>query len=135
MLHTGSRGYGHQIATDFIKKCENETIADQIEIPDKQLSCARINSQTGQEYLGAMACAANFAFVNRSLITSQIRKAFAEIFSDEFPSMQIKLVYDVCHNIAKFEEHLVENSVFFLSAVLRFFRTFIMIFKLYSSFV
>ena len=135
MLHTGSRGYGHQIATDFIKKCENETIADQIEIPDKQLSCARINSQTGQEYLGAMACAANFAFVNRSLITSQIRKAFAEIFSDEFPSMQIKLVYDVCHNIAKFEEHLVENSVFFLHAVLRFFRTFIISFKLYSSFV
>jgi len=104
MIHCGSRGLGHQTASDYIQKMEKEYGFSHL--PDRELACAPINSPLGQDYRKAMAAAANFAFVNRQLITYQIRKSFHKFF----PKAKIDLVYDICHNIAKFEEHKVNNK-------------------------
>jgi len=98
LIHTGSRGLGHQTASDYIKKMEKEYGFENL--PDRELACAPINSKLGKDYLSAMAAAANFAFVNRQLITHQIRRVFKKFF----PEGKIEIVYDVAHNIAKFEE-------------------------------
>ena len=104
MIHCGSRGLGHQVASDYIMKMEKEYGWEHL--PDRELICAPIDSQLGKEYRAAMAAAANFAFVNRQLITYQIRKSFAKFFSKS----ELKLVYDICHNIAKFESHVVDGK-------------------------
>ena len=109
MIHTGSRGLGHQIATDALTTMERAMSRDKIDLNDRQLSCARIGSREGKEYLAGMASAANFAWVNRSCITSQTRKAFQEVFQRTPEDMEMHLVYDVCHNIAKVEEHFVDG--------------------------
>jgi tRNA-splicing ligase RtcB (3'-phosphate/5'-hydroxy nucleic acid ligase) len=104
-IHTGSRGFGHQICQDYLNEYINKNLIE--DLPDKQLVSALINSDEGKAYFKAMATAANFAFNNRQIILHQIRKAFQEIFKIQPGS--IKLVYDVCHNIAKFEEHLING--------------------------
>lgn len=104
MIHSGSRGLGHQTASDYIMKMEKEYGFKHI--PDRELACAPINSQLGKDYRSAMNAAANFAFVNRQLITHQIRKTFAKFF----PSARVDIIYDICHNIAKFEEHTVQGN-------------------------
>jgi tRNA-splicing ligase RtcB len=104
MVHSGSRGFGHQICTDYIEQMLQASKKYKIELVDQQLCCAPINSIEAQKYMGAMACAVNYAFNNRQLITYWIKEAFAKVFDKE-AGEQIKLIYDVCHNIAKFEEH------------------------------
>ncbi len=104
MVHCGSRGLGHQVASDYIKLMEKEYGFSNL--PDRELACAPINSKEGKEYRAAMAAAANFAFTNRQLITFQIRKAFEKFF----PKAELKLLFDVAHNIAKFEEFEIDGK-------------------------
>lgn len=104
MIHCGSRGLGHQTASDYIMKMEEEYGFKHL--PDRELVYAPIDSELGKDYLLAMNAAANFAFVNRQLITYQIRKSFAKFF----PKSKIDVVYDICHNIAKFETHKIDGK-------------------------
>jgi len=104
MIHTGSRGLGHQTASDYIHLMEKEYGFKKL--PDRELVCAPINSKLGVDYREAMNASANFAFANRQIITSMIRKSFEKFF----PKIKIELVYDVCHNIAKFEEHKIDEK-------------------------
>lgn len=101
MFHTGSRGLGHQVASDYIHLMEGEYGIGNL--PDRELVCAPINSKLGREYRAAMASAANFAFTNRQVITYQVRKAFSKFF----PESELELLYDVAHNIVKFEPFLI----------------------------
>jgi tRNA-splicing ligase RtcB (3'-phosphate/5'-hydroxy nucleic acid ligase) len=100
-VHCGSRGLGHQIGTEFLKKMTMSAPGYGIELPDRELACAPINSPVGEEYLGAMRAAINCALANRQIITHLIRRAFAEIL----PQAELKLLYDVSHNTCKVEEH------------------------------
>ena len=109
MLHTGSRGLGHQIATDFIQRMDASLVRREVRLVDRQLSCAPIASDEGREYLAAMAAGANFAWANRQAITDGVRRAFSATFGDEAPS--ISVIYDIAHNIAKFEEHRTPEGV------------------------
>ena len=109
MIHTGSRGFGHQIATDYIAACEGVVKREKIELPDLQLACAPVHSREGRDYWSAMCCGANFAWNNRQLITHGVREAFTKTFSRSAEDLGIEIVYDVCHNIGKVEEHLVEG--------------------------
>lgn len=102
MIHTGSRGLGHQICTDYTEIMRKAAKRYGINLPSAGLASCPINSAEGRNYLAAMACAVNFAFANRQLITHDIREAFIDIFRS---SVELKVVYDVAHNIAKFEEH------------------------------
>ncbi|GAB4820541.1 hypothetical protein N2152v2_007587 [Parachlorella kessleri] len=111
MIHSGSRGLGHQVATDALVAMERAMARDGIQVNDRQLACARINSQEGQDYLTAMACAANYAWVNRSSMTFLCRQAFAKIFQSTPDDLDMHVVYDVSHNIAKVEEHLVDGKL------------------------
>jgi len=110
MIHSGSRGFGHQVATDALLDMEKAMKRDGIHLNDKQLACARINSPEGKNYLAAMACAANFAFVNRSTMTFLVRQAFGKIFNTTADDLDMHLIYDVSHNIAKVEEHNVDGK-------------------------
>ncbi len=105
MIHTGSRGLGHQICNDYTEIMAKVAERYGIKLPTKGLACAPIDSKEGQDYLAAMACAVNFAFANRQLITHDIRGAFAEVFGCDDRDLGLGLVYDVAHNIAKFETH------------------------------
>ncbi len=105
MIHTGSRGLGHQICNDYTNimlKCIKK---NGIDLPSRGLACVPIHSQEGEDYLSAMACAVNFAFGNRQLITHEVRNAFGEAFQCSPDKLGLQLVYDLAHNIAKFEEH------------------------------
>jgi len=103
MIHCGSRGLGHQVASDYIKKMEEEY--GHANLPDRQLICAPINSKLGKEYYKAMSAAANFAFCNKQVLTHLTRETMKKFFKD----FKAEVVYDVCHNIAKFEEHSVNG--------------------------
>lgn len=103
MIHCGSRGFGHQICSDYLRIFEKHLDDYKVKINDRQLACLPIDSTYGQNYLKAMACAANFAFVNREAITYQIRKVFEKIFTKNISTLGLNLVYDVAHNIAKKE--------------------------------
>jgi tRNA-splicing ligase RtcB len=104
MIHCGSRGLGHQVASDYIKKMENKYGFENL--PDRELINAPIKSQLGKDYFSAMACAANFAFANKQIITHWIREEMKYIS----PKSKIDVLYDVCHNIAKFEEHIINGK-------------------------
>lgn len=104
-LHSGSRGFGHQVCEDFIRRMLKVSQAYGFELPDKQLCCAPLRSPEGRRYLGAMAAAANFAFANRQIMTHFIRETFARDLG--ITAHGIRVVYDVCHNIAKIERHVV----------------------------
>ena len=111
MIHSGSRGLGHQVATDALVAMEKAMARDGIKTNDRQLACARINSEEGQNYLSAMAAAANYAWVNRSSMTFLTRQAFAKTFNSSPDDLDMHLVYDTSHNIAKIEEHLVDGKL------------------------
>mmetsp|Transcript_22240 Transcript_22240/g.61483 ORF Transcript_22240/g.61483 Transcript_22240/m.61483 type:complete len:506 (-) Transcript_22240:255-1772(-) len=111
MIHSGSRGLGHQVATDALVAMERAQARDGIKTNDRQLACAHINSQEGQDYLAAMACAANYAWVNRAAMTFLTRQAFAKMFSRTPDDLDMHIVYDVSHNIAKVEEHMVDGKL------------------------
>jgi len=110
MLHTGSRGLGHQVATDFIGTMDRRLREEHVELVDRQLSCAPIASEPGQRYLGAMAAAANFAWANRQAITNSVRRAFAAVFGRPDTELDLSVVYDIAHNMAKVEEHRTESG-------------------------
>lgn len=110
MIHSGSRGFGHQVATDALLEMEKAMKRDKIEVNDRQLACARINSVEGQNYLKAMAAAANFAWVNRSSMTFLTRQAFAKQFQTTPDDLDMHVIYDVSHNIAKEEIHMVDGK-------------------------
>jgi tRNA-splicing ligase RtcB (3'-phosphate/5'-hydroxy nucleic acid ligase) len=109
-IHTGSRGFGHQVCDDSIRVMLDASKKYKIELPDPQLCCAPISSPEGQEYLRAMACAANFAFTNRQMITHWVRETFERVFKKGPKDLRLDLIYDVCHNIAKMETHTVEGE-------------------------
>jgi len=102
LIHTGSRGLGHQVCTDYVRRMDQVMVDYGIHLPDRQLACAPLASPEGQAYFGAMCAAANFAWSNRQAITFSVRKAFGRSFGD---AGRLHLVYDVAHNIAKLEEH------------------------------
>ncbi|MBT4446890.1 RtcB family protein [archaeon] len=110
MVHCGSRGFGHQIGTDYLRMFVEETMPKyNISILDKELACAPFDSEEGQAYFAAMACGANMAFANRQVITHRIREAFSEVFGKTAREMEMFLVYDVAHNIAKVEKHKIDG--------------------------
>ncbi len=111
MIHSGSRGFGHQVATDALLSMEKAMKRDNIETNDRQLACARIQSQEGQDYLKAMAAAANFAWVNRSSMTFLTRQAFSKQFNMSADDLDMHVIYDVSHNIAKIEQHIVDGKL------------------------
>ncbi|RNA04936.1 tRNA-splicing ligase -like protein [Brachionus plicatilis] len=111
MIHCGSRGLGHQVATDSLVAMEKAMKRDNIRTNDRQLACARINSSEGQDYLKGMCAAANYAWVNRSSMTFLARQAFAKIFHSTPDDLDMQLIYDVSHNIAKVEEHMVDGKL------------------------
>lgn len=110
MVHSGSRGLGHQVATDALVTMENIAQRDSLNPIDKQLACARIQSQEGQDYLAAMAAAANYAWVNRGVVSFLAREAFGKVFKMSPDDLDMQVVYDVSHNIAKHEEHFVSGT-------------------------
>ena len=109
LIHTGSRGFGHQVCTDHLRVMEGAVSKYGIKLPDRQLACAPIESSEGQDYLAAMACAANYAWANRQCIAHWVRESFSKIFGNSPEKLGMRQVYDVCHNIAKIEEHIVDG--------------------------
>lgn len=109
-IHTGSRGFGHQICTDAIPMMDRAAAAAKIALPDRQLACAPIRSPEGRKYFAAMACAANFAFANRQIIADEACCAFESVLGMDRDRLGIRTVYDVCHNIAKIETHMVDGK-------------------------
>jgi tRNA-splicing ligase RtcB len=107
MIHSGSRGLGYQVCDDALKDMRKTPEKYGIALPDRQLVCAPVHSSEGQQYLGAMRCAANYAWANRQLLMWQAREVFADFFGRPWESLQLNLVYDVAHNIAKLEQHTV----------------------------
>jgi tRNA-splicing ligase RtcB len=111
MIHSGSRGLGYQVCDDALVDLRKAPEKYGIDLPDRQLACAPVNSPEGRKYIGAMRAAANFAWCNRQLLMHQAREVFANVFGRTWQEMQMNLIYDVCHNIAKFEEHTVDAKV------------------------
>jgi len=109
LIHTGSRGFGHQVCTDHLRVMEQAVSKYGINLPDRQLACAPIESPEGQDYLAAMACAANYAWANRQCIAHWVRESFARIFGKSPDKLGMRQVYDVAHNIAKIEEHIIDG--------------------------
>ena len=110
MVHTGSRGFGHQVATEYVERASQAMARYGIKVADKQLAAAPIGSKEGEDYMGAMGAAANFGFSNRQVITKWIRESFEKVMGEKAEDMDMELVYDVAHNIAKREEHIIEGS-------------------------
>ncbi|NUM33527.1 MAG: RtcB family protein [Candidatus Brocadiae bacterium] len=109
-IHTGSRGLGHQVCDDYIKVMSKALNKYKIQVPDPQLCCAPLGSEEGLEYCSAMACAANFAFVNRQTIHHFTQETFLKILSITPRELNMSLIYDICHNIGKWEEHEVDGK-------------------------
>lgn len=111
MLHCGSRGFGHQVCDDYIRVMLNASKKYNIKLPDTELCCAPINSQEAKDYIGAMYSAVNYAFCNRQVMTHWIRETFSDVFGKSADMLNMHIVYDVCHNIAKFEEHEINGRM------------------------
>jgi tRNA-splicing ligase RtcB len=109
-IHTGSRGLGYQVCDDYLRVMLRAAAKYGITLPDRQLCCAPLSSPEGRQYLAAMACAANYAFANRQLITVSVRQVFEEVLGASAEALQLSLIYDVCHNIAKWEQHEFEGK-------------------------
>ncbi len=109
-IHSGSRGYGHQIAKEYIQKMKQIMPKYNLKIKDPELIYLPIKDPISQQYISAMNCAANYAYCNRQLITYYIRNAFEKVFNKNYEKLGLNILYDVCHNIAKFEEHKINNK-------------------------
>ncbi|ASJ03072.1 RNA-splicing ligase RtcB [Thermococcus profundus] len=109
MVHTGSRGLGHQVASDYLRIMEKANRKYGIPWPDRELVSVPFQSEEGQRYFSAMKAAANFAWANRQMITHWVRESFEEVFKRKAEDMEMEIVYDVAHNIAKLEEHEVDG--------------------------
>ncbi len=110
LIHTGSRGLGHQVCDDYVRNMGKAVAKYGINIPDRQLACAPVRSPEGQAYFAAMACAANYAWANRQCITHWARESFMQVFGRSTSELGLKMIYDVTHNIAKMEEYEVEGK-------------------------
>lgn len=110
MIHTGSRGFGHQVCTDNLKEMERAVKKYNIKLPDKQLACAPVDSVEGMNYFKGMACAANYAWANRQLIVHWTREAFERVFKTSADNLGMEIIYDVAHNIGKLEEHVIDGK-------------------------
>jgi tRNA-splicing ligase RtcB len=110
MIHCGSRGFGHQIATDYLRVFTEAIRKYNLRVLDKELACAPYSSPEGQDYYGAMVCAANSAFANRQVILHRVREAFSQVFHKAPEELGMHIVYDVAHNIAKLEEHTIDGQ-------------------------
>jgi tRNA-splicing ligase RtcB len=108
-IHCGSRGFGHQVCDDFVRRLQPAVQKYRIQIPDRELVCAPLDSPEGRAYFGAMACAVNYAFVNRQVLAMGVREAFEQVLAGKVQDFDLFQVYDVAHNIAKFEEHDVDG--------------------------
>jgi tRNA-splicing ligase RtcB len=104
LIHSGSRGFGHQVCTDYVRRMDQALAGHGIELPDRQLACAPIASEDGRAYLGAMAAAGNFAWANRAALADEVRGAIAQVIGRDAAD-QTRQVYDVAHNVAKLESH------------------------------
>jgi tRNA-splicing ligase RtcB len=110
MIHCGSRGYGHQVCSDYLRVMERAVEKYKITLPDRELACAPGNSPEAKDYVQAMACAVNYAFCNRQAIMHWVRQSFQQIYHQDAEKFGLKLVYDVAHNIAKVETHKIEGG-------------------------
>ena len=110
MIHTGSRGLGHQVCSDNLRGMERVFRKYQIELPDRELVNVPFTSPEGQAYFAAMACAANYAWANRQMIVHWVRQSFEQVFGRDAESLGLHIVYDVAHNIAKLEEHRIDGG-------------------------
>jgi len=110
MIHTGSRGYGHQICSDYLRIMEHSLRKYNIQLPDRELACAPGNSPEAKDYHDAMSTAANYAWTNRQMITHWTRQAFQQIYGTEPEKLDLHLIYDVAHNIAKLEKHKINSD-------------------------
>jgi tRNA-splicing ligase RtcB len=110
MIHTGSRGLGHQICSDYLRIVERAMPKYNLHPPDRELACVPTQSDDGQAYFNAMACGANFAWGNRQMILHWVRETFERQFKQSAEDMDMGLVYDVAHNIAKKEEHTIDGK-------------------------
>ncbi|RLI42479.1 RNA-splicing ligase RtcB [Candidatus Bathyarchaeota archaeon] len=110
MIHCGSRGFGHQICSDYLRVMERAVQKYKIALPDRELACAPGNTKEAKDYYQAMACAVNYAFVNRQTIMHWVRESFKQVFREDPERFGLNLVYDVAHNIAKIETHMVNGE-------------------------
>jgi len=110
LIHSGSRGLGHQVCDDFLKQMSTHLSKESFELPDRQLACARLKSDQGRRYLAAMACAANYAWANRQILMYWTQETLLKALSISPRELGMRLLYDVCHNIAKKELHTVEGN-------------------------
>lgn len=110
MIHTGSRGFGHQVCSDYLRIMERAVHKYNIHIPDRELACAPGTSPECKDYFDAMAAAANYAWCNRQLITHWVRQAFEQVYGTEAEKLDLHLIYDVAHNICKLERHKVDGE-------------------------
>lgn len=110
LIHSGSRGFGYQVCDDFLKKMGERVRQLGLDLPDRQLACDFIAARTGQDYFAGMACAANYAWANRQMLMHWTREVFEEVLRLSTRKLGMHLVYDVCHNIAKREVHLIDGK-------------------------
>ncbi|NPV06627.1 MAG: RtcB family protein [Anaerolineae bacterium] len=108
-IHSGSRGLGHQVCTDYVRSFQSAAKRYGYSLPDRELVCAPIASKDGQDYLAAMSAAANFAWANRQVMTDALRRAFEEALLGKLPRAELVVIYDVAHNVAKIETHRVNG--------------------------
>jgi tRNA-splicing ligase RtcB len=111
LVHTGSRGFGYQVCSDYLRVMERAMQKYGIKLPDRQLACAPANSNEVEDYIGAMSCAANYAWSNRQMITHWTRESFEKTFGKPADQLDMSLIYDVAHNIAKIEEHAIDGGM------------------------
>jgi tRNA-splicing ligase RtcB len=109
-IHSGSRGFGHQVCSDYVKSLQSAVRKYNIQLPDRQLVCAPLDSPEGKAYYGAMAAAANYAWANRQCMADLARQSFEQVLAGKVKNFDLYTVYDVCHNIAKIEEHVVDGQ-------------------------
>ena len=110
MIHCGSRGYGHQVCSDYLRVMEHAVQKYKISLPDRELACAPGNSSEAKDYIEAMACAVNYAFANRQAIMHWVRQSFQQVYHEDPEKFGLNLVYDVAHNIAKVETHNIDGD-------------------------
>jgi tRNA-splicing ligase RtcB len=109
-IHCGSRGFGHQVCSDYVRELQNAVQRYNIQLPDRELVCAPLDSPEGKRYFAAMACAANYAFANRQVLTHHARTAFEEVLAGKISNWDLSLIYDIAHNMGKIENHHINGE-------------------------
>ena len=110
IIHCGSRGFGHQVCDDYLKVIGRFVAREGIELPDRQLACAPLRTKEAKDYIGAMRSAANYAWANRQMITHWVRETLQRVLGLSPKDLGLRMIYDVCHNIAKFETHVIDGK-------------------------